>query len=135
MPSNLTRTNTAQMAEELGASAVMVTPSKENVPLSDDAMVQHFQSIAQGIGIPIVLQDHPASTSVHMSLDLVERLLVEVRTYQGSSAIASVHLTSPTEHCVQIPCQFIGTEINSSACSGYIDYKPTHYECKLTTMQ
>ena len=66
------------MAEELGARGVMVTPSKEGVPMSDDAMVQHFQSIAAGINIPIVLQDHPGSTSVHMSLKLLERLVVEV---------------------------------------------------------
>ena len=91
------------MAEELGASAVMVTPSKENVPLSDDAMLQHFQSIAQGINIPIVLQDHPASTAVHMSLDLVERLLVEVRV--RVRAIAVTHLTPPTELFIQTPCQ------------------------------
>ena len=52
------------MAEELGAAAVMVTPSKEGVPLADDRMMEYYGKIDEGINIPIVLQDHPASTLV-----------------------------------------------------------------------
>lgn len=67
------------MAQNLGADAVMVTPSKEPVP-NDDRIVEYYQQIADGLGIPIVLQDHPASTEVHLSVPLMLRLLKEVPT-------------------------------------------------------
>ena len=63
----------SQMAEECGAAAVMVTPSREGVPLTDDRMVEYFQTVADGIGIKVVLQDHPASTLVNMSVPLLAR--------------------------------------------------------------
>merc|ERR1719421_621551 len=66
------------MAEELGAAAVMVTPSKEPTPLSDDRMVEYFSQVAAGISIPMVLQDHPASTQVSMSVPLMARIVREV---------------------------------------------------------
>ena len=53
----------SQMAQELGADAVMVTPTKEPTPPSDDAFVALYSRVADGCpGLPIVLQDHPAST-------------------------------------------------------------------------
>jgi 4-hydroxy-tetrahydrodipicolinate synthase len=67
----------ARRAEQLGADAVMVTPGKEPVP-SDDRIVESYQRIAEGLTIPIVLQDHPASSDVHMSAALMLRLLREV---------------------------------------------------------
>ena len=39
----------SQMAEELGASAVMVTPSKEGVPLTDDRMLEYYGKVGQQI--------------------------------------------------------------------------------------
>ena len=56
----------SRMAQDLGADAVMVTPAKEAVP-NDDRIVEMYQQIADGLTIPIVLQDHPASSEVHMS--------------------------------------------------------------------
>lgn len=64
----------SQRAEELGASAVMITPSKENVP-NEACIFEYFQKVAAGLTIPIVAQDHPASTGVHMSSDLILRLV------------------------------------------------------------
>ena len=69
------------MAEDLGADAVMVAPGKEPVP-SDDRIVETYQRIGDGIGIPIVLQDHPASTEVHLSVPLMLRLVREVAAIQ-----------------------------------------------------
>jgi 4-hydroxy-tetrahydrodipicolinate synthase len=82
----------SQMAEELGASAVMVTPSREPAPLTPDKMVEYFQKVDEGISIPIVLQDHPASTQVNMSMDLVARICGEVK---GVSAVKMESLPSP----------------------------------------
>ncbi len=67
----------SRMAQDLGADAVMVTPAREPVP-NDDRIVELYQQIADGLTIPIVLQDHPASTDVHMSAALMLRLLRSV---------------------------------------------------------
>lgn len=67
----------SQMAENLGARAVMVTPQAEVVPI-DERIVEYYRTIAAGIRIPIVLQDHPASTQVHMTVPLLKRIIDEV---------------------------------------------------------
>ncbi len=67
----------SQMAESLGADAVMVTPQAEPVP-SDDRVFEYYRTIASGIGIPLVVQDHPASTGVHMSVPLMLRMVAEI---------------------------------------------------------
>ena len=67
----------ARMAQELGADAVMIAPGKEAVP-NDDRIVETYQRIGDGLAIPIVLQDHPASTEVHLSAALMLRLVREV---------------------------------------------------------
>ena len=59
----------------------MVTPAKEPVP-NDDRIVEMYERIADGLTIPIVLQDHPASSEVHMSVPLMLRLLRAVPAIQ-----------------------------------------------------
>lgn len=70
-------TELAQMAEQAGAKAVMVTPHAEAVP-NDERVVEYYRTIAEGIRIPIVMQDHPASTQVHMSVPLLLRIMREL---------------------------------------------------------
>ncbi len=67
----------SRCAQDLGADAVMIAPGKEPVP-NDDRIVEHYQRIAAGLIIPIVLQDHPASTDVHLSVPLMLRIVREV---------------------------------------------------------
>ena len=67
----------SQMAQQLGAQAVMVTPHAEAVP-SDERVFEYYHTIAGGIRIPIVLQDHPASTGVHLGVPLLLRLVAEL---------------------------------------------------------
>lgn len=74
-------TDLSRMAEHLGADAVMVTPGKEAVP-NDDRIVETYKRIAGGVSIPIVLQDHPASSEVHLSVSLILRLVREVPAIQ-----------------------------------------------------
>ena len=73
-----TGTRTAQhlsrMAQNLGADAVMMTPAKEAVP-NEDRILELYQRIGEQLSIPIVLQDHPASTDVHMSASLIARVV------------------------------------------------------------
>jgi 4-hydroxy-tetrahydrodipicolinate synthase len=67
----------SQMAEALGADAVMVTPQAEPVP-NDDRVFEYYRTIADGIKFPLVVQDHPASTAVHMSVPLMLRIVNEI---------------------------------------------------------
>ena len=67
----------SQMAQELGAQAVMVTPHAEPVP-NDQRVFEYYRAIGESIRIPIVLQDHPASSGVHMSVPLMLRIVNEV---------------------------------------------------------
>ncbi|UCD67134.1 MAG: dihydrodipicolinate synthase family protein [Betaproteobacteria bacterium] len=66
----------AQMAEALGASAVMITPHAESVP-SDERIFKHFAAITNATSLPVVLQDHPASSGVHMPTTLMLRMVSE----------------------------------------------------------
>ncbi|HEX9391667.1 MAG TPA: dihydrodipicolinate synthase family protein [Usitatibacteraceae bacterium] len=77
----------AARAAELGADAVMITPGKEAVP-NDERIVETYRRIAERLTIPIVLQDHPASSEVHMSVPLILRLLREVPAIQCIKAEA-----------------------------------------------
>ncbi|MFZ5555512.1 MAG: dihydrodipicolinate synthase family protein [Pseudomonadota bacterium] len=67
----------AAMARERGAAAVMVAPSYEPVP-SDERVLDYYRRVGASAGIPLVLQDHPASTQVHMPVPLVARIAAEV---------------------------------------------------------
>lgn len=67
----------SRMAQELGAAAVMVTPSREPVP-GDEKVFDYIRTVAEGISLPIVLQDHPASTEVHMPVPLILRMVSEI---------------------------------------------------------
>lgn len=65
------------MAENLGADAVMVAPAKEPVP-NEERVVEYYRRIAAATALPIVLQDHPASTEVHMPVELILRIVNEI---------------------------------------------------------
>lgn len=67
----------SQMAADLGAAGLMITPHREPTP-NEQRICDHFSTIASEISIPIVLQDHPISTQVQMSLDLVLRMVSEI---------------------------------------------------------
>ncbi len=69
----------AQMAESIGASAVMITPHAESAP-SDQRVFEHFAALAGATSLPIVLQDHPASSGVHMPVPLMLRMVHELPT-------------------------------------------------------
>ncbi|MDP1613229.1 MAG: dihydrodipicolinate synthase family protein [Sulfuritalea sp.] len=66
-----------RMASELGADAVMIAPSAEAIP-SEQRVFDYFQKVAAAKALPIVAQDHPASTQVHMSVPLLLRLVAEI---------------------------------------------------------
>jgi 4-hydroxy-tetrahydrodipicolinate synthase len=77
----------SRAALDLGATAVMITPSAQPVP-SDKAVFDYFHRIAAKISAPIVLQDHPAISQVHLPADLILRLVREVPTIVSIKAEA-----------------------------------------------
>lgn len=66
----------AREAESAGAHSVMLAPPPLPRP-NDAALRRHYLSVASAISIPIVVQDHPASSGVLMSVELLASLFAE----------------------------------------------------------
>ena len=81
-------------AISLGATAVMITPSAHGggAP-SDDAVFGYFQRVAETLQAPVVLQDHPAISQVHLSVPLMLRM---VREIPSIAAIKAEAVPSPS---------------------------------------
>jgi 4-hydroxy-tetrahydrodipicolinate synthase len=71
-----------QQAAELGARAVMITASAQPSP-SDKAVFDYFARVAADTALPIILQDHPAISQVHMPVDLMLRMVREIPAIAG----------------------------------------------------
>lgn len=67
----------SDQAMELGATALMITPSAQPVA-SDRSVFEYFERVATACDAPLVLQDHPAISQVHMSVDLMLRMVREL---------------------------------------------------------
>jgi len=63
-------------AEAMGAKAVMVAPPKLSRS-KDTAYRRHYLAVAEAIDIPIVVQDHPPSSGVYMSVDFIAAIAEE----------------------------------------------------------
>ncbi len=66
----------AREAQAAGAVAVMLAPP----PLAratDAAIRRHYLAVADAVDLPVVVQDHPASSGVQMSVDLLLSLATE----------------------------------------------------------
>lgn len=60
----------AREAASMGAHSVMLAPPALARP-NDAAVLAHYVAVASAIDVPVVVQDHPASSGVHMSVDLL----------------------------------------------------------------
>jgi 4-hydroxy-tetrahydrodipicolinate synthase len=67
----------AREAEDAGAHSVMLAPPPMAKP-SDAALRRHYEAVASAIALPVVVQDHPASSGVPMSADFLVRLATDV---------------------------------------------------------
>jgi 4-hydroxy-tetrahydrodipicolinate synthase len=63
----------AREAEALGAHSLMLAPPALGKP-SDEAVLAHYVAVAGATGLPIVVQDHPASSAVWMSTGFLASL-------------------------------------------------------------
>jgi 4-hydroxy-tetrahydrodipicolinate synthase len=66
----------AREAERAGAHSVMLAPPPLARP-TDAAIRRHYLSVAGAISVPVVVQDHPASSGVPMSSDFLLALAAE----------------------------------------------------------
>lgn len=66
----------SKRAEELGAQAVMIEAPRLTRP-NNEAVRRHYLSVAGAIELPIVVQDYPPSSGVHMSADFIAGLAAE----------------------------------------------------------
>lgn len=60
----------AREAQALGAHSVMLAPPALARP-NDAAILAHYLAVAEATDVPVVVQDHPASSGVFMSVDLL----------------------------------------------------------------
>ena len=67
----------SRQAREAGASAVMVSPPRM-VKLNSDAVVRHYQALAEGVDIEIVVQDYPPISGYAMEPALLARIAREI---------------------------------------------------------
>lgn len=66
----------AREAQAAGAHSVMLAPPALARP-SDAALRRHYLAVAEAVDLPIVVQDHPASSGVPMSVEFLLALAAE----------------------------------------------------------
>lgn len=80
----------SQQAEEKGAAGILLAPPYYSLPTPDE-LYDHFATVNNAIGIPIMLYNYPARTGVDLTPDLVERLstLENIRYIKESTGDSS----------------------------------------------
>ncbi len=71
----------AERARAAGCAAVMVSPPRL-AKLNSTAVVAHFRALAEGVKIPIVVQDFPPISGYTMEAELLARIAREVPAAQ-----------------------------------------------------
>ena len=66
----------SKQAQAMGAKAVMVAPPKLSRS-SDAALRRHYLAVAEAVDLPVVVQDHPTSTGVFMSVEFIAAIAEE----------------------------------------------------------
>lgn len=57
-------------AKKYGADGIILYPPALSTP-SGDELINYFKTIADGVGLPVMIQDNPRSTGVNMSLEFL----------------------------------------------------------------
>lgn len=68
----------SRAAEEAGAHAVMVVVPYYNKP-SQEGLLQHFETVASAVGIPVVLYNVPGRSSINLKEETLFRILDRCR--------------------------------------------------------
>lgn len=76
-------------AEAAGAAAVMIAPPRVDRVAGDAAIIRYFAEVTAESDIEVVLQDHPASSGVTLSVPLIGEIAA------AAPAVRSVKLEDP----------------------------------------
>lgn len=79
----------AAAAAASGAAALLIAPPRLDRAGGDEALVRYFGEVAEAAALEIVVQDHPASSGVTLSVEVLDRLARQVK------AITAVKLEDP----------------------------------------
>jgi 4-hydroxy-tetrahydrodipicolinate synthase len=82
----------ARSAEAAGANAITLLPPFFVKP-SERELETHFQAVADSVGIPLILYNHPARTGTTLSIGLIERLANSARVVAVKDSSADFTLT------------------------------------------
>ncbi|MFN8474192.1 MAG: dihydrodipicolinate synthase family protein [Anaerolineae bacterium] len=66
----------SRQAQAMGAQSVMVAPPRL-ARSTDAALRRHYLAVAEAVDIPVVVQDHPPSSGVFMSVEFIAALADE----------------------------------------------------------
>ncbi|MBI4220364.1 MAG: dihydrodipicolinate synthase family protein, partial [Chloroflexi bacterium] len=67
----------AKEAQAAGATAVMVAPPRMGKP-SDQVLLGYYSAVNEAVTVPIVVQDLPQETGVHMTPEFIARVNAEL---------------------------------------------------------
>jgi 4-hydroxy-tetrahydrodipicolinate synthase len=106
----------ARHAEKAGADAALVVTPYYNKP-TQEGLYEHFRSISDAIGIPIIIYNIPARSVVDMSVDTMKRLY-ELKNVVGvKDATADVGRISRQRHAIGPDfIQLSGEDMTALAC-------------------
>ena len=122
-------------AEALGADGVMIIPPFYSVP-TEDELFHHYATVADAIGIPIMVYNNPATSNVDMvpaTLARISRIpncrYVKESTLEATRVPDSIALCSDLPHhfARQAPArQFIGDPLHVQHADQFVELTFIH---------
>lgn len=71
----------SQEADQLGAHALMIAPPPIAKP-NPTAVIHYYSSIAAATSLPLVIQDYPAVSGVHMTVESMKQLAEQLPSFK-----------------------------------------------------
>lgn len=109
-------------AEALGAAGVMVIPPYYSVP-TEDELYLHYKTVADAIGIPLMVYNNPATANVDLTPEFLARLSrIEACRYVKESALDVTRVRDIVALCGERMAVFAGVLGYESAWLGAIGW-------------
>jgi len=100
----------SRQARDSGAAAAMISPPR--MPkLNSEAVVHHYRTVADAVGLPVVIQDYPPSSGFSMEPQLLARIAREVpsaRTIKLEDPPTPLKTARVREHAGDLPLGILG---------------------------
>lgn len=109
-------------AEALGAAGVMVIPPFYSVPTEDELYV-HYKTVADTLGVPVMVYNNPATANVDLTPALLARLsCIEACRYVKESTLDVTRVRDITAACGERMAVFAGVLGYESAWLGAVGW-------------